>query len=160
MSTKNEPSSLEAANKEFTHSLSRALNIGWAFIFLGQVCRHFKNSAGDLIVPQFFRHHLSNIFDGAVFAGVIDEIQMGAQLIRNSKNGVLKPAESHPILSASFALIAGVGFETATPLLNPTRNFDVTDTCMHAASAGAYAVFGVRRKRKFEAKIKALELEK
>lgn len=120
--------------------------------FSGQYVQSWQDAAGEFVAPQIIRHHFSNVFDGMFAAATLEIIQM---IIQKRVNPDL-PLKPRPILCAAFALALGTGWE-AYSATQPNRSFDFADTSLYAGSAMVYAVIGTRRRRKFEAQIKADE---
>jgi hypothetical protein len=148
---------LKKLNNDFLN-VSTLLSYTIKLPLLGQFLRQFETATGGFLLPQFARHHFSNIFDGFAFASLIDSNQQSLQENLNKLKNEVKPIKSRPILCAAFALACGIGYEIHTSKL-PNRQYDYIDTSLYAASSGVYAVLGTRRRKKYEAKVKEISNE-
>ncbi len=118
---------------------SKAWSRSWYIIIPGQLIR-FAEADGQLLFPQFLRHHLSNLADGFMAAGTFNLFQMQLTSIFG------KEAKSRPMLSAAVAESLMFTWEMVSAIPED-RKFDSTDMSLHTASVAAYIAFSTKIKK-------------
>lgn len=114
-------------DKEFDKNIMRAGIACFAIVAAGQYSQNLTNASGDFVFPQYVRHHLSNVFDGAILVPLV-----ASTLKEKLKMSWTKAAITAGVISLSV----GVGWEVFSAQ-QPNRKFDWVHSALYVPSAVA-----------------------